>query len=418
MNGNLPASGSILDAIGGTPLVRLRRLPDPLGSEVYLKAEGLNPSGSVKDRSALWMIDHAEATGRLVAGMTIIESSSGNLGIAIAQIAAIRGYRAIIVADAKAAPGQLALMRAYGAAVDLVSGDPPGGLQRARWHRVRELAALHAPAFIPDQYANPVNPRAHSESTGPEILHALGDELRVVVAPVSTGGHLSGMASFLGPLGVQIVAVDIDGSRLFRPDAHPYRTNGMGLSWVPENLATDRIDRVLITHDAGAFETARALARHEGIMAGPSTGAAVAAALRVAAARPGPGSVVVISPDRGDRYVDTLYDDAWCRTHGLRPDLSATQARAVIDTLVEVPRADWRAHHVSSALRPAQEPISCPTPHSSPTKERSPSSSCPSTRPRPSTISSDWRPEPRSGKTPVTAAPRTSPSTTGRSSTA
>lgn len=337
------AAASILDCVGHTPLVRLTRLPDPAGAEIYVKLEGLNPSGSVKDRSALGMIDHAEATGALRPGMTIIESSSGNLGIAIAQIAAVRGYRAIIVADDKAAAAQLALMQAYGARVELVTGDPPEGLQRARWHRVRELAREHPPAFIPDQYANPTNPHVHARTTGPELLEALG-ELSAVVSSVSTGGHLSGIARHLRPLGVEIVAVDIDGSTLFRPGRRAYLTNGVGLSWIPENLAADLIDEVVVADDRIAFETARALARHEGILVGPSSGAAVVAALRHAVGRAGRGPVVAIAPDRGDRYADSLFDDRWCRGQGIEPRPTVGDIRAGAARLVPLERATWIAH--------------------------------------------------------------------------
>ncbi|MEX0754783.1 MAG: cysteine synthase family protein [Actinomycetota bacterium] len=321
------AVDSVLDVVGHTPLVRLRRLPDPAGADVFVKLEGFNPSGSVKDRSALGMIDAAEAAGSLAPGMTVIESSSGNLGVAIAQIGAVRGYRVIIVADRKASPAQVALMTAYGAEVDLVQGDPPEGLQQARWHRVRELAAIHAPAFIPDQYDNPDNPAAHARTTGAELLAALGDRFSTVVATVSTGGHLSGIAECVRPMGVRIVAVDIAGSALFRSESHPYLTNGMGLSWTPGNLADDLIDTVVVADDITAFETARALALHEGILAGPSTGAAVAAAIGVASTAAPEDSVVAIAPDRGDRYVDSLLQPDWCERHGIRAWPSVRQVR-------------------------------------------------------------------------------------------
>ena len=346
---------SILDCVGRTPVVRLTRLPDPTGPEIYVKLEGLNPSGSVKDRSALGMIDHAEATGALRPGMTIIESSSGNLGIAISQIAAVRGYRAIIVADDKAAAVQLALMAAYGALVELVTGDPPEGLQRARWRRVRELALEHRPAFIPDQYSNPTNPLVHAGTTGPELLAAVGDELSVVVSSVSTGGHLSGIARYLHPRGVEIVAVDIEGSTLFRSQRQAYLTNGIGLSWIPENLAADLIDDVIVANDEIAFETARALARHEGILVGPSSGASVAAALQRAMSRTNRGTIVAIAPDRGDRYADSLFNDRWCREHGIALRPSVDDIRAGAARLVPLERGNWIAHQ-EAAGRGISEP--------------------------------------------------------------
>ena len=345
------AHSDVLTSIGETPLVRLHRLPDPGGADVYLKLEGMNPSGSVKDRSALGMVEAAERSGELGAGVAIIESSSGNLGVALAQIGAVRGYRVIIVADRKASPGQLALMRAFGASIEMVTGDPPGGLQRARWHRVRELASEHAPAFVPDQYANPMNTRAHEEGTGPELAAALGNRLTWVISGVSTGGHLSGVAHHLRPLGVRIGAVDVDGSPLFQPAGKPYITNGIGLTWIPQNLDPSAIDQVFIASDICAFEGARALARYEGLLVGPSSGASAVAAIKIAADLSPDHAIVAIAPDRGDRYADTLLDDRWCRAHGIRPDVGPREVRRRRD-IESLTRPAWELHQAT--LRTAE----------------------------------------------------------------
>ncbi|HSV68035.1 MAG TPA: cysteine synthase family protein [Mycobacteriales bacterium] len=309
---------SILHAIGGTPLVRLRTVPAPGSATVYAKLEGRNPTGSVKVRAALGMVRQAEADGRLRPGGVLVESSSGNMAVALAMVAAALGYQMIAVIDPRTTPVNRAMLRAYGARTELVTEpDAAGGYQTVRLARARELARSLPTAVLTYQYGNPANPRAHAETTGPEILRALGGAPDCVVAGVSSGGQVSGIGRVLRPAGSRVCAADTVGSSIFGARWAPHLVRGVGLSWTPENLDPSVVDEAYAVPDELSFAAARLLAAHEGILAGGSSGLVLAVALATAREL-GPGrTVVAVLADRGEKYLDQFYDDRWCAEHGL-----------------------------------------------------------------------------------------------------
>lgn len=294
-------------------MVRLGKLASE-GSEVLVKLEGHNPAGSIKDRPALRIIEEAERSGALEPGGTIVESTSGNFGKSLAMIGAVRGYRVIIVVDPKTAPSVTNFCRAHGAQLDLVdTPDEGGGYQKPRVERVRELLRELPGAFWPDQYDNPSNPRAHEETTAAEITDEI-DDLDVLVSAVSTGGHVSGLAAALKRAypGLEVIGVDANGSSIFGTPYKPYLIRGIGLSWQPGNVDLAGIDYFHQVSDAEAFRTCRALARHEGLFVGESSGAAVFAAMYRAITQ-GDRRILVMAPDGGVNYVTESYDDSWVR---------------------------------------------------------------------------------------------------------
>jgi cysteine synthase A len=299
---------SVLDLIGSTPLVRIRRLAPPHGAAVWAKREAHNPGGSVKDRAAYWMVRAAEEAGRLRPGGVIVEPTSGNTGIGIAMVAAVRGYRAIICLPGTASSERTAILRAYGARVVLSPADEgmPGAIRVAE-----DILARTPGAIMLQQFENEANPRAHVATTGPEILADLGPDaagLRAFVATAGTGGTITGTGRFLKEHvpGVRVVAVEPASSPVLSggPPGH-HRIPGMGPGFVPAILDRGVIDDIERVADEEALETARRLMREEGLLVGPSSGAAVAAAVRVAA-RFGAGEhIVTLLPDTGERYVST-----------------------------------------------------------------------------------------------------------------
>jgi len=293
-----------LALIGRTPLVRLRHTPAS-SAEVVCKLEWMNPGGSVKDRIALAMIDAAEREGLLRPGDTIVEATSGNTGIGLAVVAAVRGYRLVLTMPEDMNAERRALFAWYGVELVLTPGiEGMGGAVFAAEEIVRRRGA-----FWPRQFENPYNPRAHEEATGPELLQQCGGRCDAFVAGVGTGGTLTGAARYLrGRLpGIRVVAVEPARSPVLgggRPG--PHRLLGLGAGFVPGVLDRALIDQVLACSDEDGFETARHLACREGLLAGPSAGAAVWAALRVAADL-GPGRrVACVLPDGGDRYASML----------------------------------------------------------------------------------------------------------------
>lgn len=293
---------SVAEAIGDTPLVRLGRL-SPAGSEVYAKLEGKNPGGSVKDRAVLSMVNHAEAAGRLRAGGTIVEPTSGNTGIAIAMMSAVRGYRAILVMPDTMSEERQAYMRAYGAELVLTPGGQ--GMQGAL-DRTAELLETIPGAVSLGQFDNPANVAAHRATTGPEILRDLPD-VDFVVAGFGTGGTISGIALALRDAGSKAVAVAVEPAEsplVTQGRAGPHKIQGIGAGFVPRNLDRGAVGRVVAVRGEDAIEMAGRLAREEGIFAGISSGGNVCGAVELAKAHPG-AKVVAILPDGGDKYVST-----------------------------------------------------------------------------------------------------------------
>lgn len=301
-------SETVLDLIGDTPMVRLRRLPAPDAGQVWAKLERFNPGGSVKDRIAKSMIEAAEEAGLLEPGGVIVEPTSGNTGIGLAMTAAVKGYRLILIMPEGLSAERSALFRAYGAEVILT---PRGMGMKGAIGKAEELAREHD-YFVPLQFANPANPEVHRRTTAAEILAQIG-HLDAFVAGVGTGGTITGAGEILKDAlpGVEIVAVEPAGSPVLSggsPGKH--KIQGIGAGFVPQVLNTEVIDRIIQVSDEDAAETARRLAREEGILAGISSGAAAWAAVQVAE-RLGRGKVVVaLLPDTGERYLSTgLFDE-------------------------------------------------------------------------------------------------------------
>lgn len=283
---------------------------------MYLKLEALNPGGSIKDKNAVHLVDEAESRGALRPGGTIVESSSGNFGVALAMIGASRSYRVVIVIDQKTTPAFRRTLLAYGAElveVPLDQADEFGSMQRARMARAREIAASTPGAWYPCQHENPLNPQAHSEFTAREIEAAFPDGLDALVVGVSTGGQLTGLARYLKPRfpALQIIAVDVAGSRILGTPPSPYKMTGIGLAFRPPRLDYHSIDAGYVVEEALAYSVCHALARREGLLLGASTGAIVAAGLAHASRNPAGQRILMINPDRGERYLETIYNDEW-----------------------------------------------------------------------------------------------------------
>ena len=297
---------SVSEMIGKTPLLRLSNIEKELslGAELYAKLERQNPTGSAKDRAALSIIEGAEAEGRLTPGGLIIEPTSGNTGIAIAALAASRGYRAVIVMPSTASVERRQLIAAFGAEVVLTDGGlgMKGAIAEAeRLHRENEGS------IIAGQFTNPDNPEAHYRTTGPEILLDTEGRLDALVAGVGTGGTLSGAGKYLKERlpEVKIVAVEpTESPVLSGGEAHPHGIQGIGAGFVPETTDTELIDEVMTVSLEEAVESMRLLARKVGILSGISSGAALAAAIRLAKRGEMSGKrIAVILPDTGERYL-------------------------------------------------------------------------------------------------------------------
>jgi cysteine synthase A len=296
IHGALALEGSI----GATPLVELPRFSGG-AARIFAKLEWFNPGGSIKDRIARAMIADAEERGALSAGGTIVEPTSGNTGVALAMLAAVKGYRCIIVMPEGYGHVKARLMEALGATVVRT---PSTDLMVGAIERARQITASTPGAYMPNQFANPVNTRAHYETTGPEIAEALGGSMDAFVAGVGTTGTFMGVARYLRERAPHIlrVAAEPQGSILGGGEKGPHAVEGIGLSFFPDILERDQIDEVVTITDAEAFETCRRLAREEGLLAGGSSGVAAAAALKIAR-RLGPGrTVVTIFPDGAERY--------------------------------------------------------------------------------------------------------------------
>ena len=311
-------SASIIECIGGTPLVRLRRLfPD--GAQVYAKLELLNPGGSVKDRPARYIIERGLRDGTIAPGATIVESTSGNFGIALAMAARIYELEFVCVVDPRTAPLNLKILDQLGARIEMVDRpDPYGGYLHTRLERVRELLAELPGAYWIDQYANELNARCHYDGIGSEIVEALAEEpVDVFVAAVSTSATLMGAARRLREAwpDIRIVAVDAQGSVIFGGPASRRSLPGIGSSRTPELLCPEEVDEILYVDDFDSAQGCRELLRGEGILAGGSSGAVIAATRRVVADLPRDARVVTVLPDRGERYMDLVYDDAWVEAH-------------------------------------------------------------------------------------------------------
>ncbi|MGI6374727.1 MAG: cysteine synthase A [Anaerolineae bacterium] len=296
----------ITATIGHTPLVRLNRVARGVSANVVVKLESFNPLASVKDRPALSMIQAAEADGQLAHGGTVVEPTSGNTGIGLAFVCAARGYRCILTMPDSASLERRQLMQALGAEVVLTPGASgmTGAIERAR-----AIAADIEGSFVPMQFANPANPAAHLATTGPEIWQDTDGAVDIVVAGVGTGGTVTGLAQYLRPKkpGLRVVAVEpYRSSVLSGLPAGRHAIAGIGAGFVPAVLRPELLDEIVRVKDEAAAAMARRLACCEGILCGYSSGAAVVAALRIAARPANRGKLIVaIAPDTGERYLST-----------------------------------------------------------------------------------------------------------------
>ena len=293
---------NVLESIGNTPMIRLGRMAEGLKSQVFVKYEGTNPGGSIKDRAALFMIRDAEARRALRKGMTIIEPTSGNTGIGLCMIGAYLGYRCIIVMPDTMSKERISLMKAYGAEVVLTPGAEgmAGSLKKADELK-EELGG-----FIPSQFSNPANAEAHIITTSREILEQVPD-VDYVVAGIGTAGTATGIGKGLRKYAskAKVIGVEPASSPLITEKrAGPHKIQGIGANFVPDILDLDYIEKVVTVTDDDAIQYARRLVREEGILAGISSGAAVCAALRLASETEG-RKIVAILPDRGERYLST-----------------------------------------------------------------------------------------------------------------
>ena len=341
-----PPPQSILDLVGNTPLIPLRRVAEGLPYRVFAKLEYLNPGGSVKDRIGAFMIAAAEKDGRLKPGGTIVEATSGNTGVGLALIAAVRGYRIVFVIPDKMSSEKIRLLRAFGARVVVTPAGVPPDHPMSHYSVARRLAEEIPGAYYPNQNENAGNPEAHYRTTAPEIDRNAPKELGAIVGTVGTGGTMSGIGRYFKEHrpSVRMVAVDPAGSVLasyFRTHqlgaAVPYLVEGIGEDMVPKTIHFQYLDEFVEVGDRESFLMARRLAQEEGLFVGGSSGSAVVGALRWLSARPLPegSAVVVILPDSGDRYLSKFYSDDWMREKGML-DASAT-ARDLLAQKTGVP---------------------------------------------------------------------------------
>ena len=323
---------TVLDLIGGTPIVRLQKIGADLGCTLLAKLEYLNPGGSNKDRIGLRMIEDAEREGKLSPGGTIVEPTSGNTGVGLALIGTIRGYRMIFVVPDKVAPEKVSLLRAFGAEVvicpTLVEPDSPES-----YYSVSDRLAEEIPgAYKPDQYLNEANPATHYATTGPEIWEQTGGELDAVVISVGTGGSITGAGRYLKEKkpDILVVGADPEGSIYSGGPVHPYLVEGIGKDSFLDAFDPSVVDEYVRVSDRDSFLVTRRLAREEGILAGGSGGTSVHAMIETARNH-GPGITVVTTiPDGGRGYLSKVFDDNWMLEHGF------LERRGHVPTIAEV----------------------------------------------------------------------------------
>ncbi len=301
---------NIADVIGGTPLISLQRLSAEVGATLLAKLEGVNPAGSVKDRVARSMVEDAERRGVLEPGATLVEATSGNTGIALAMMAAARGYRLILTMPEAMSRERVQLLRAYGAEVVRT----PGTLMQPAVEQAQLLAASTPGSFVLGQFDNPANPMAHELTTAEEILADTDGAFDYFVAGIGTGGTITGVGRVLKRRSpdTTVVGVEPEGAAVLSGSkATGHHLQGIGAGFIPKVLDRRVIDQVRVATEKNALAAARRLARTEGILAGISSGAALSAALEVAASSKGQGKrIVVVLPDGGERYASTALFEA------------------------------------------------------------------------------------------------------------
>jgi cystathionine beta-synthase len=319
---------TILQSVGRTPMVTLRRLNEGLSATVAVKVESSNPGGSVKDRVAVAMIAEAERRGWLRPGGTIIEATAGNTGVGLAMVAAVRGYRSIFVLPDKMSSEKILLLKAYGAEVVItptgVAPDAPESYNGVADRLAREIPG----AWRPNQFTNLSNPEIHYRTTGPEIWEQTEGRITAFVAGVGTGGTVSGVARYLKERNpdIRIVGADPEGSVLSGGTPRPWKVEGIGEDFVPRTFNSQLVDEWIRVGDAESFHVARALARREGMLLGGSSGTNVAAALRYARRLTADHLVVALGCDTGRNYLSKFFDDAWLAENKLESNVQPTHS--------------------------------------------------------------------------------------------
>jgi cystathionine beta-synthase len=309
---------SALEAVGRTPLVRLRRVVDGAAPLVLAKVEYVNPGGSVKDRPAVAMLLEAEERGLLRPGSTIVEATSGNTGTGLAMAAAIRGYRCILVMPDKMSKEKIDLLRAYGAEVVVtptaVAADSPESYYNVATRLVAEIPG----AFMPNQWHNHSNPEAHYRTTGPEIWEQTGGAITHFVSGIGTGGTISGTARYLKERNpaIHVVGADPEGSIYSGDTPKSSAVEGIGMSYLPETVDMRVIDEMVRVSDRESFLMTRRIVREEGLLVGGSSGTAVVAAAKLAKTLPAEAVVVVMMPDSGRGYMSKIFNDEWMVANG------------------------------------------------------------------------------------------------------
>ncbi len=331
---------SILDTVGGTPLVRVRELAKGLPCPVLAKVEFFNPGGSVKDRIGLAMVEDMERQGRLKPGGTIVECTSGNTGLGLAMVAAVKGYRAAFCMPDKVSSEKVNLLKAFGAEVFLSPTAVEPTHPESYYSVAKRIAAERPGAVLMDQYNNPANPAAHYVSTGPELWKQTAGRMTHFVAGMGTGGTISGTGRYLKEQNpkLQIVGADPVGSILKEyketgkiGEAHTYKIEGVGEDFIPGALDMSLVDRVIACTDRDGLNTARRLAREEAIFVGGSSGMAVWVALQVARECRPDDLVVVLLPDTGERYLTKVHNDEWMRDNHLL-DMAGSDAAGLVSS--------------------------------------------------------------------------------------
>jgi cysteine synthase A len=299
---HLGVADDITDLVGGTPMLRLKRLVPPGSADLFAKLEYLNPGGSVKDRAAVGIIRRAEREGKLASGGTIVEATAGNTGIGLALIGVNRGYKVKLFVPENFSQEKVTIMRALGADVERTPDEE--GMQGAI-RRAKDLVASDNRAFMAGQFENPANPEYHYETTAVEMFEQMDGKLDAVVFGCGTCGTFTGVARYMKEHvpGVLAVAVETQGSILAGGEPGPHKVEGIGVSFIPKTFDPSVCDEVIMVNDQDAFDTVKRLAAQEGVLAGSSGGAAVFAALQVARRLGGGKRVATIIPDSAERYL-------------------------------------------------------------------------------------------------------------------
>lgn len=324
------ALNSVLDAMGNTPIVRLNKLANDVEANIFVKLEYLNPAGSIKDRPALQIIEDYEEEGKLREGGTIVEATSGNTGMGLAMAAAVKGYKTVFVMPDKMSQEKILALRAFGSRVVITPTNVEPEDPRSYYSVAARIVDETPGAVLANQYHNPSNPKAHVNTTGPEIWGQVGEEMDVLVATMGTGGTISGLGGYLKGKNpnLKIVGVDPVGSiyyDYFRTGrittAHSYTVEGFGEDFLPSTMSFDVVDDIVRVTDKECFEWTRRMVREEGIYCGGSAGGAVKAAIRWAKQNPGKKNILVILPDSAVRYLSKIFDDNWMKENGyLEPE--------------------------------------------------------------------------------------------------